>query len=206
MVTANADGDGCVRFGTGETVAVPRLSDARPVRNTSLESLPDGVWLPVLEDAVSRKLVVRYGNDTPADVTGVWIGGTSPGAVIRLFCGKNVPVYVLRNVFGRDSTMASLARDMAEALSGRRIVVATMWKEPPAGTARIPGLVYSHAYAITAFDTVAGRVTLWNPWGDDFTPAGPEGPANGYRTVHGEFTVPLADLHDRFGNVYIEPR
>jgi hypothetical protein len=37
-------------------------------------------------------------------------------------------------------------------------------------------------------------VTIFNPWGNQFTPKGPPGLANGYPTQHGQFTVPLDHL------------
>ena len=37
-------------------------------------------------------------------------------------------------------------------------------------------------------------MTIFNPWGNQFTPKGPPGLANGYPTQHGQFTVPLDRL------------
>ena len=37
-------------------------------------------------------------------------------------------------------------------------------------------------------------LTIFNPWGNHFTPKGPPGLANGYPTEHGQFTVPLDHL------------
>lgn len=206
MIAVNADGSYAVRLGTGETIAVAPISDSRLIQNTGVETLSDGVWMPVLEEAVSRRLVVRHGGDTPADETVASTGGTSPAAVLRLFGGKNGVVYVLRNAFSRDSTMSMLAADIASALSARRIVIASMSEKPPVTNGPVPGLSYSHAYAVTGYDAVSGRVLLWNPWANDFTPSGPEGVANGYRTVHGEFSVPLGEFHDQFGHVSFEGR
>lgn len=55
-----------------------------------------------------------------------------------------------------------------------------------------------HVYAILGFNKTSDMLTIWNPWGDDFTPKGPPGIQNGYARKHGVFTMPM----DEFMSVY----
>jgi len=82
--------------------------------------------------------------------------------------------------------------------------------ETCACTARIekqkipPGMAENHGYAVLSYDAARKIVQVWNPWGKDFTPKGPEGAENGYKTVHGSFEVPLRDFLRLFRNVCFE--
>ncbi len=75
---------------------------------------------------------------------------------------------------------------------------------PPSGEQKVRGLGYHHAYAIMAFDFKSDRVTVWNPWGQNFKPKGPEGAEGGFATEHGIFHIPLATLYQQFSNVHLE--
>jgi hypothetical protein len=44
------------------------------------------------------------------------------------------------------------------------------------------------------YDPEKRMVHLFNPWGNDFTPTGAPGLANGYYTRHGIFDVPLSQF------------
>ncbi len=45
---------------------------------------------------------------------------------------------------------------------------------------------------------------LWNPWGEDFQPRGPEGAVNGFATHHGIFQLYLKDFYYLFSTVHLE--
>jgi len=47
-------------------------------------------------------------------------------------------------------------------------------------------------------------VTVWNPWGENFQPSGPDGPEHGYTTEHGVFRIPLNQLYQVFSAVHLE--
>ena len=54
--------------------------------------------------------------------------------------------------------------------------------------------VNSNVYAIFGFDRERDVLTLWNPWGDEFSPQGPEGIEHGYAREHGVFRMPLREF------------
>jgi hypothetical protein len=64
--------------------------------------------------------------------------------------------------------------------------------------------VNNHVYAVLHYDEKKRHVTVFNPWGNDFTPKGPPGPANGYLTERGKFTVPLEEFHQIFNSISYE--
>ena len=55
-----------------------------------------------------------------------------------------------------------------------------------------------------AFDSKTETVTVWNPWGNTFTPTGEPGFDHGYPTAHGRFTMPLRDFARTFRAVIYE--
>ena len=61
-----------------------------------------------------------------------------------------------------------------------------------------PGTGNHHAYGVFGYNSQQRRVTIFNPWGNNFTPKGPPGIANGYPTVNGLFTVPLDEFRQVF--------
>jgi len=61
-----------------------------------------------------------------------------------------------------------------------------------------PGIPDHHAIAVLSFDAVDRLVLLFNPWGNDFTPKGSPGLANGYLTRHGFFKMPIEDFKHTF--------
>ena len=60
------------------------------------------------------------------------------------------------------------------------------------------------AYAILGYDAKRQQVSIFNPWGNSFTPKGVSGPANGYPTQRGLFTVPLDQFQQVFTRVFYE--
>ena len=67
-----------------------------------------------------------------------------------------------------------------------------------------PGMGNHHAYAVLGYDVKRRQVRVFNPWGNSFTPKGAPGPANGYPTEHGQFTVPLDQFQQVFTRVFYE--
>ncbi len=65
-----------------------------------------------------------------------------------------------------------------------------------------PGIVGTHAYAILGHTN--GKFKLRNPWGTNFTPAGPDSIINGYTMNDGVFYVPDADVFKIFDQIDIE--
>ena len=67
-----------------------------------------------------------------------------------------------------------------------------------------PGIGNRHAYAVLDYDPERRRVSIFNPWGNTFTPKGAPGVANGYSTERGLFTVPLDQFQQIFTRVFYE--
>jgi len=57
---------------------------------------------------------------------------------------------------------------------------------------------------VFGYDSERRQVTLFNPHGNGFEPKGPPGPANGYPTQHGVFTLPLQDFVHIFQHMSCE--
>lgn len=65
-------------------------------------------------------------------------------------------------------------------------------------------LAYDHVYAVMDFSAAADALTLWNPWGTDFTPTGPSEPENGYARKKGIFYLTLDEFIAFFSFLAIE--
>jgi hypothetical protein len=52
-----------------------------------------------------------------------------------------------------------------------------------------PNITTKHAYAVLSYDPATDMLEIWNPHGQQFTPKGPDGLANGYTTIHGRFHI-----------------
>jgi len=75
---------------------------------------------------------------------------------------------------------------------------------PPPSQKKTPGLGYGHAYSVIAYNAKADKVTIWNPWGNTFTPKGPDGLEHGYKTERGIFQVPLHEFYHHFSSTLVE--
>jgi len=54
------------------------------------------------------------------------------------------------------------------------------------------------------FDPATDTLTLWTPWGTDYTPSCPSSPACGYARTRGTFQLPLDDFDNFFTFLAIE--
>ena len=61
-----------------------------------------------------------------------------------------------------------------------------------------------HAFSILGFDKENDMVHVWNPWGNNFTPTGPDGVENGYTTKTSRFDIPLKDMVQVFKDITFE--
>ena len=193
--------DGCVI-----RVLAPTLAEL--LVNNSSSSLSDGTWLCVLEKAVGERMrdMTRNAASGTAEATDAMASGGSTAMIIELYTGHKVHAIKLRDPIAAANRLAELRRELPLVLGQRSLASVSMGKQPAEGHARIPGLGYRHAYAILGYSPQTDQVALWNPWGQNFTPKGPEGTRHGFVTVHGVFHVPLATLYDEFSTVHLETR
>ncbi len=204
MIEEGQDGNYTVKFLNGETYSVRAPTMTEVLVNNSSSSVTDGVWLSVLEEALGKKLRKKSKDPnarTPEPADAIASGGSS-ATVITLFSGHKTKAFKLR---GKQSNfrLNDLRRELAGALSHGRMVGLSM-DPAPNEKAKIPGLGYHHAYAVMEFDEKEDRVTIWNPWGTDFHPKGPEGRENGYAREHGIFHLPLKTMYHLFAAVDVE--
>ena len=194
-----------VHFGDGENVRVTAPTDIEILINNSTYSMEDGLWLTILEKAVGERLhhrVAAY-KQTDEETDAIAMGGSTK-AIIGLFTGHDVETIGVRDPAQVAKHLARLRTAIPKALAARRLVAVRMGKNPPKTNEKVPKLGYNHAYALFGFDAAADKVTIWNPWGNDYTPNGPPGIENGFETRHGVFQVPLTTLYEQFSSVSVE--
>jgi hypothetical protein len=207
MISLEPDGSYLVRFFDGERVRVPAPTDAEILLNNSSSSLADGIWLPVLEKALGEKMRRKI----PASVsrrsdeaTDAMAAGGTTGLIIQLYSGHRDTEIRLRESRYRRARLDLLRRVLPQILARGMLAGAEMGASPPEGWPKVPDLGYRHAYAILGFDPASDRIMLWNPWGQNFTPNGPDGPERGYATDHGIFQMPLPAFYALFSSVHLE--
>jgi hypothetical protein len=198
-----ADGNVRVQFGGGPVV-VPPPTDAELAMTAG--NAHDGVWLNLYEKAIS---VVRNEQKPPDKRSDLAIDaiatGGSAGKILAYLTGHKVTGFSCKFATNsatppaqRESRLAKLREKLAAATQQKCLMVCGTQK--PA----TPGLTPHHAYALLAYDPEADLVELWNPHGNTFAPKGPAGPAYGYPTRKGLFSVPLTEFITQFSGVTFE--
>ncbi len=189
-----------VVFGDGQKIQVGRLTDAELLLGAKLDDR-HGSWLAVLEKAYGiirkhgRQTQGKYSAANGDSVPTETLGGGNSGTIISLLTGHKAGYLKLGKSSKRDQVHNLLA-DMTK--KRRLLCVGVDVDKPP------PGMGNHHAYAIMGYDAKARQVTVFNPWGNNFTPKGAAGPANGYPTKLGMFTVPLDQFQQVFTRVAYE--
>ncbi len=177
-----------VRFPNGDDIEVGAPTDAEMANNNAESTLRDGLWLPVLEKAMG--LVMQHTSRRAAAIPDPSVAVNVPGGpapMVRLWTGNEAQGVHLGGRTGR-----SELRDILAGMKRRNAMAGVLLLKKPA--ARLP---YDHVYAVLDFDAGADSVTLWNPWGTDYTPPCPSSPECGYARRRGVFTLSL-DEFDRF--------
>ena len=59
-----------------------------------------------------------------------------------------------------------------------------------------PKIPHGHVFGVLAYEPTQQIVRVFNPWGNEFTPAGPPGVTNGYLTRHGIFDMRFRNRTD----------
>jgi hypothetical protein len=205
MIHDGPNGGYVVRFLDGENFPVPAPTEAELLINNSSSSLSDGIWLCVLEKALGERL--RQKSKDPAkrtaEPTDAMASGGSTATVMTLYSGHKAKAIALRDSKQAAARLQELRRELPATLAHGRMASLEM-DAPPTERPKVPGLGYHHAYAILAFDPQQDRVTVWNPWGQNFQPKGPEGREHGFVTAHGTFQVPLKSMYQVFAKVHLE--
>ncbi len=206
MIVLEPGGNFNVRFFDGEVIPVSAPTEAEMLVNNSASSLSDGYWLCVLEKAVGKRMRATTKNQAKrtAKATDAMAGGGGTGMMIKLYSGHRSQAIKLRDPREAAKRLSELRRELPAVLARGMLTGVEMNRAPPAGQAKVPGLGYDHAYAIIGYAPRTDLVSVWNPWGQNFTPKGPEGVEHGFVTEHGVFQIPLTTLYHQFSTVHLE--
>jgi hypothetical protein len=206
MIVRQPDDSFVVHFLDGETIPVAAPTEAEMLVNNSSSSLTDGIWLCVLEKAVGQRMRAhtRKAAKRTAEATDAMAAGGNTSLIIELYSGHRTRSVNLRDPQKANATIADLRREIPLLLEKGKLVAVSMGAHPPLGQAKVPNLGYKHAYAIMGFDPKTDQVIVWNPWGQNFVPKGPEGVVHGFAAEHGIFRIPLTTFYHQFSHVIME--
>ena len=195
-----------VRFADGHTVTVPALTDAEVALTGTTEG--HGLWLAVMEKAISLAKKQEGGNDHDPDSVAGSIGlGGSTMRFIPLLTGHQGKSITFHQ---KDSPpkaseaqvkvkLSEVKQTLVKEMADHRMVCCSTSKETG-----VPGLNSRHAYAVLSFDAAKDIVYLWNPHGNKFTPNGPGNLTNGFPTTDGKFSMTLAEFVKAFRSMSFE--
>jgi hypothetical protein len=205
LFAVQADGHVAVQFGGGTVVVAPP-TDAEVAMAMMASNSRDSLWLNLYEKAIGQ--VRNYFNspDKQSDVSIDAIArGGSPGKILSYLTGHKVTGLSFK--FGNDRATPDIVRasklaevrEMLAAASAQKLLMTC-------GTGKIttPGLTSGHAYALLEYHPPTDTVEIWNPHGNNFTPKGAPGPADGYATKSGRFTMPVSEFVQQFKGMNIE--
>ena len=122
--------------------------------------------------------------------------GIPIASVVERWTGREAKKLPLGRRAHREQVRTALIR-MQER---NALATALLLHKPPAK------LAYDHVYAIMGFDAATDTVTIWNPWGTDFTPNGPSGPENGYERKKGLFSLSFDEFVAFYSFLAIEQK
>ena len=200
MIRPEVTGGFEVVFGDGQKVKVEFIIDSELLLGAKMDS-KHGSWLAVLEKAygiIRQRACAKKENKpvNPREVVPVeTLSGGSNGPIISLLTGHQAALQSL-NKSGKREQLHSL---LVELTKKRRLIcLSTHNADHP------PGILNDHCYALMAYDGKLRRATVFNPWGNNFTPKGPPGLVNGYTTEHGLFSVPLHEIQQVFTRLSYE--
>ncbi len=183
-----------VVFPDGEEALVSPPTDAEMAYNDSPSTLGDGIWMPVLlkaEGVIEGRRNARRAEIADPSLR-VDVGG-GPAAIVKRWTGNGFSGFNLGGA-SRKAVRAALVR-----MQGRGLMAEALSYKHPDGK-----LIGNHCYAILAFDAETDILTVWNPWGNDFTPKGPSGPEFGFERRGGVFKISLDDFMKLFRYLAIE--
>lgn len=194
-IVALADGSFQVTFPNGDSAVVTAPTDSEMAFNDSASTLTDGFWMPILEKATGVVMARRNARSAQVEDPTLAIDVPSgPMPVVERFTGKGATGHELGARANRAKVRKALVR-----MHERRLMAEVLLLHRPAAK-----LAWDHVYAVLGYDARSQVVVLWNPWGTDFQPSGPSGPANGYARVRGVFQIPFDEFVEFFTFLAIE--
>lgn len=183
MVTPLPDRKVKLKFAKQEVV-VDLPTDTEIALSSTTEG--NGIWINVFEKAFGEILGDKKGSNSKSSTDAIARGGSSK-PVLALLTGKEVKTIAR----GETESLFKIAER-----AGRKEVFAVMSTNDEV---KIPGVSPNHAYSVLGVE--GGKVVMWNPHGQTFTPKGPEGVKFGYVVRNGIFRVSKEDTKEWFGRV-----
>lgn len=194
VVTPLGDGRYRVTFPSKVTVEVGVPTQTELLAVNALPTLKDGLWLPVIKEAMGEVLGERNPRKAQIESESLRVNGGSLARMMEHWTGHRTQTTRLAG----KAAAAEVRTRIVDALARKALIGAGTSKEP-GGT--IPP---NHAYAIFGFDADRDMVITWNPWHNDFAPKGPSNRENGYARRKGVAEIPLADFVQIFNTLQIE--
>jgi hypothetical protein len=196
MFVDKGNGSTIVNFGNGHKLNIHNLTDVDVAMWSSAGT--NGLWLTILEKAYRRELAATEHPD-PKDRPGVYDQFGSSLLTIDILDGYKTEKISFKQFKAGDQNLTALRERLAKALDQKKIVKTGTTKH-----VNTAGITRDHAYAVLGFSRDKDEVQVWNPHGQQFTPAGNPGLENGYETKRGMFFVPLKEFVQIFDDVNIE--
>jgi Calpain family cysteine protease len=187
-----------VNFPDGFSVSTSTLTEGElGMRGSPTEN---GLWLRMLEKAWGvRKMLRTTGKvDLTVDPIDVIDGPIPHDITMEAMTGHRANRYDLGGSNGKITPVSDLRSAIREGVLGGHLMTADVVRTT------VPGITEGHCYAVLGYDSKSDALSIWNPQAIDFTPSGPEGRDNGYKTVKGTFGVPLVDFQVIFEDIKIE--
>jgi hypothetical protein len=204
MFSQNDNGFITVHLGDGENIKI-FVTDADIALFTSAET--NGLWLTALEKAYRKSLAKTLRSDDTSTKTLHLDGSDRPniyekfsGPTIEILAGHETRQVKLDGIRPGSPKYTNLRQELIAAQSEHRLIKASV----AGGHKMVPKIAGEHAYAVLGYDQKQDLVRVWNPWGNTFTPDGPDSIKNGYTTQGGEFDIPLKDFVIVYSEVNFE--
>ena len=183
-----------VTFPSGAVAEVARPNDVEMIAVNGDATLKDGLWLPVIKEAMGTLLGERNARKRQLESESLRLNGGNLAVMMQHWTGHRVRGVPLAGQTPVDTVRTQLTQALA-----RHAMVGAATGPTPAG--RIPP---NHAYMVLRFDEPRDMVITWNPWNDDFSPKGDAGRENGYARQDGVAEIPLADFVQIFRMLRVE--
>ena len=217
LKSREADGTVKARFADGSAaVTVPPPTTAELALGGMVDG-GGGRWLTELEEAFGHHRAAVLAADDPASVTtgegtdAISHGGNPGPCMIAMTGHACVVIHPGPTASRRRAVQAKLLpqirADLTTTLAQHRLAVVGVAQPSVPGPDALPSptdITHNHAYTVLAYDPAADVLTLWNPHGQAFAPAGPPGLTHGYPTEHGRFSLPLTQAYQFIGGFYFE--
>ena len=204
MFSQNDNGSITVHLGNGENIKI-FVTDADIALFTSAET--NGLWLTALEKAYRKSLAKTLRSDETSTKTLHLDGEDRPniyekfsGPTIEILAGHETRSVKLEGIHPGSSKYTNLRQELIAAQRDHLLIKAGV----AGGHKMVPKIAGDHAYAVLGYDKKQDLVHVWNPWGNTFTPDGPDSIQNGYTTKGGEFDIPLKDFVIVYSDVKFE--